>query len=475
MKHLYCSLLLLFVCVTVTAQKFEYTYHGITFKCKVTGIDNAVTITGFPVKSTKVVIPAFVTYRNNTYAVKKISTFLNGVNYLAESLVLEEGIEEIDRYSFNEFRNLTSITLPSTLKHIGRYAIRNNDGMKLNIASNIDEATIRAGKEIRLATDTQERQEPTVAHKPLVTPDELTIPNKEVHKEEIQSDVASTIKDKTQSMTIVDRRKQKRTNTSSVPDVDIDIPVNRINNIDTYCIIIANENYSDIPNVDYARRDGEIFYEYCLKTLGIPEKHIKTFYDATYTTLKRAVNWMETTADVAGRRAKLLLYYAGHGMPGEKDQMAYLIPTDGIPQDMTTCYKLSELYSRLGKINAQSITVFMDACFCGMKRGEDKPLLSARGVAIEVKNEVLSGNTIVFSAASGDETAMAYKEKKHGLFTYFLLEKLRETEGKISFGELFESVSSAVKKNSWLENEKLQSPSVNVSQNMMNTWKELQF
>lgn len=38
-------------------------------------------------------------------------------------------------------------------------------------------------------------------------------------------------------------------------------------------------------------------------------------------------------------------------------------------------------------------------------------LVAARGVAREAKKEILQGNSIVFSASSGDETAMTYKEK----------------------------------------------------------------
>ena len=468
MKRQFSILSLLLLSIFACAQKFEYTYQGVSFKCKVTGNDNSVTITSFPVKSIQVVIPAIVTYRDKTYAVKKVSTFLNGVNYLTKTLVLEEGIEEIDKFSFNEFRNLISVTLPSTLRHIGRNAFRNNNGLKLHLAMALNETDLRNGKEIFLTSNPYSRQQTLLAqHNTLPKITEKV--NDKVSNEK-KNDNKKNDKEET-----ADIRKDQKKKPSSLPEVDLNIPVTHIKNTDTYCVIIANENYSDVPRVEYARRDGEVFKEYCVKTLGIPEKNIKTFYDATYTTIKRAINWMETTADVTEGKSKILLYYAGHGMPGEKDQMAYLIPTDGIPQDVTTCYKLSELYARLGKIKAQNVTVFMDACFSGMKRGDDKPLLSARGVAIEVKEEVLSGNTIVFTAASGDETAMAFKEKQHGLFTYFLLEKLRETGGKVSYGELFESVLSAVKKNSWLENEKKQTPSVNVSQKLETVWKKCSF
>jgi hypothetical protein len=82
---------------------------------------------------------------------------------------------------------------------------------------------------------------------------------------------------------------------------------------------------------------------------------------------------------------------------------------------------------------------------------------------------------IVFTAASDDETALSYQEKRHGMFTYFLLDKLKQTKGKVTYGDLFTAISSQVKKNSILENEKLQTPSVNVSASMKEKWQNLHF
>lgn len=258
--------------------------------------------------------------------------------------------------------------------------------------------------------------------------------------------------------------------------MDVDIPVVATDkNKDTYCVIIANEKYEDVPEVEFAQHDGEVFKEYCIKTLGIPEKQIRTFINASYTDIKRALNWMETIDNVTEGQSKMLFYYAGHGMPNEADKTAYIIPTDGFPKDITTCFRLSEFYDRLGKLKTKSVTVLLDACFSGVKRGSGQALVTARGVAIKPKEELLSGNIVVFAAASDDETALAYQNKRHGMFTYFLLRKLKETKGKISFGEFFSTISSDVKKNSMLENDKLQTPSVNVSPGMSAKWKEQQF
>lgn len=126
-------------------KKFNYEYKGVDFKCK--GEGNSVCIISFSVKAENVVIPATVMYKGEAFPVKSISTFLNGVNYLAKTLVVEEGIEDINKYSFNEFRKLKQVTLPSTIKHIGKNAFRDNDGLIFNNRSTINEQLIRDGDE----------------------------------------------------------------------------------------------------------------------------------------------------------------------------------------------------------------------------------------------------------------------------------------------------------------------------------------
>lgn len=486
-RHYLLLIFMLYVSVPSLAQKFEYCHNGVWFTCKILGTDvlsslvgmpdnNSVAVLSFTPTASDVVIPARMTYYNSVYKVKRVSTNYGKDYYDTKSLVLEEGIEEIDNNAFKRFPRLCEITLPSSLRKVGHHLFYSSN-LKMHLASNLDEAALRKGKSFKPGT-TMPKTETVQGQKKeskslikvfgsVLSGIGDTMSGKNEKESTSDETVSSTKVDEPQAIEVP--------KVNNISDIDKDIPSSgRVNN-KTFCVIVANENYSDVPNVEYANRDGEIFKMYCQKTLGIPEKNIKTFYDATYTTIRRAVNWMQTTAKVTGGQSKMIFYYAGHGMPGEKDDMAYILPTDGIPQDVNTCYKLSDFYERLGEIESQQVVVLMDACFSGMSRGVNSPLLSARAVAVETKEEVLSGNTIVFTATSGDETAMSYQEMQHGLFTYFLLEKLRETKGKAPLGELFESIAAAVKKNSWLENEKLQSPSINVSPHLNKTWKNLHF
>lgn len=257
---------------------------------------------------------------------------------------------------------------------------------------------------------------------------------------------------------------------SLVSAVDEDIPVTNQKSSKTFAVIIANENYQSVAPVPFALNDGNIFREYCLKTLGVPEKQIKYVPDATGNQIKAQVNWLQNICEVF-EDAQIIFYYAGHGIPDESSRTAYLLPVDGLGTDVTTGYKLDDLYAVLGNIPANNVTVFMDACFSGSKR-EQGMLASARGVAIKAKSGMPQGNMVVFSAAQGDETAYPNNEERHGMFTYFLLKKLQDTKGDVTLYELGEYITKNVSQQSILLNGKSQTPCVTPSASLDASWRE---
>ena len=257
---------------------------------------------------------------------------------------------------------------------------------------------------------------------------------------------------------------------SLVSVVDENIPETNTKNSNTFAVIIANENYQSVAPVPYALNDGKIFREYCLKTLGIPDKQIKYIPNATGNQIKAQINWLQTLAEVF-TDPHIIFYYAGHGIPDESSRTAYLLPVDGIGTDVSTGYKLDDLYAVLGKMPAENVTVFMDACFSGSKR-EQGMLASARGVAIKARSGMPQGNMVVFSAAQSDETAYPNNEERHGMFTYFLLKKLQETKGDVTLHELGEYITTNVSQQSILLNGKSQTPCVTPSASLDASWRE---
>ena len=69
-----------------------------------------------------------------------------------------------------------------------------------------------------------------------------------------------------------------------------------------------------------------------------------------------------------------------------------------------------------------------------------------------------------------NETAFPYKEKGHGMFTYYLLKKLQESKGDVSLGEIVDYVIENVRKQSIVTNGKMQTPMV-IPSSLTNDWR----
>ena len=294
-----------------------------------------------------------------------------------------------------------------------------------------------------------------------------TATNVEVHFDPINAGMLAANTNNANKQTI-----QQQNVKLGTSDVDENIPENPTTNNKTFAVVIANQNYTNVAGVPLALNDGLAFSKYCEKTLGMPAENVRYYADASYGTMLRAIRDIKNIANAFNGDINIVFYYAGHGIPNEATKDAYLLPTDADGTQTEGCYSLNKLYTELGSTKAKEIVVFLDACFSGSKR-EEGMLASARGVALKAKQEDPRGNMVVFSAASGDETAFPYSAKGHGLFTYYLLKKLQESKGDVNLGELSDYISENVKQQSVVINRKVQTPTATPSTWIATGWKEM--
>lgn len=252
-------------------------------------------------------------------------------------------------------------------------------------------------------------------------------------------------------------------------DIDTNIPVNDSQNNNTFAIIIGNEHYEDVIDVEFANRDADSFAKYCEMVLGVPNTNIRTYKDASYGRMISALEDIRSIAKAYDGDLNIIFYYAGHGIPNEKDFSSYLLPVDGSGRSTSLCLSLNNLYETLSETNANRILVFIDACFSGSTRG-DGMLTAARGVAIKAQPEEPRKNMVVFSASSDDETAYPLREQGHGLFTYYLLKKLQESKGNLTLAELSKYINENVRKQSVVINRKSQTPTTSSSVDLNVNW-----
>lgn len=374
-------------------------------------------------------------------------------------------ITAIGDAAFAGVKNINTILLPPTIKEIGRYAFFGSSVVSINLPASVKTIGDRAFGYCTNLKSLRMPQNATVGEKVYAESARVKV---QQYNTGTENYLASNTGDKKVS------KVSQPVSPVINSDVDVNIPNLGQHNEETFAMIIANENYDVEVPVQYANHDGKIFKEYCEKVLGLNPKHIYYEENATLGKMNGLIDRLVTAAEAFEGSAKFIVYYAGHGIPDETTGEAYLLPIDGNGQNMKTAFSLKDFYNQLGALNAKSVTVFMDACFSGAQRG-DGMLMAARGVAIKPQEETpQQGNTVVFSAASSNETAWPYKEKGHGLFTYFLLKKLRESKGEMTLGELDEYITKNVKRSIVdLPYAKKQTPKTDVSPVIINNWQDM--
>lgn len=221
-----------------------------------------------------------------------------------------------------------------------------------------------------------------------------------------------------------------------------------------YAVIVGIEEYRDLPRVDFARRDAEKIKHYLIKSLGFREQNIVMMLNdnATRSRLRaRIEKWLaKQVADHPS--SEVFVYYGGHGAPDVNTNQAFLVPYDGDPAFLEeTGYSLKDFYKALGALPAKQVTVVMDSCFSGTG-GRSVIAKGARPMLITVENPVLaSSNMVVLSAAAATQISSALPEKRHGLFTYYILKGLQgeadlNKDGAVEVQELYSYVKPQVEK-----------------------------
>ena len=264
---------------------------------------------------------------------------------------------------------------------------------------------------------------------------------------------------------------------SLTAEVDKNIPVNFLKHPERLALVIGNEDYSSRQrdlgsesDVQYARNDARIFAEYAKQALGVKDENLFLLIDATSGEMEQNIELVSKLASRIGKESEIIFYYAGHGLPDQINQTPYLIPVDVSGSNLGAAIKLSDVYRNLSESGAGRITVFLDACFSG--GGREAGLLAARAVKQKPKDEDLVGNMVIFSASTGEQSALPYREKQHGMFTYFLLKKLQDSGGDITYSDLGDYISRNVSIESLRINQQEQDPAIKVSTVVEGIWKE---
>ena len=242
--------------------------------------------------------------------------------------------------------------------------------------------------------------------------------------------------------------------TSAVPTGDVDsIASSSKRRTNAYGIVIGVEEYRErLPKADFAVQDAKTIRDYLTRAMGYAEENVVMMLNdrATKSDIEKYVeSWLPNHVE---KDSSVFIYFSGHGAPNAKTGDAYLVPYDGDPAFIDkTGYPLKNLYEHLAKLPAKEVVVVLDSCFSGAG-GRSVIAEGTRPMVLSIENPILAGGkTVVLTASSGAQVSSTFKEKGHGLLTYFFLKGLQgagdqNKDGAVDLTELFEFVRPNVER-----------------------------
>ena len=180
----------------------------------------------------------------------------------------------------------------------------------------------------------------------------------------------------------------------------------------------------------------------------------------------RNIKWALGTflARSAHKDDLVMIYFAGHGASEvdqrgiERDGLSkYLVPVDADPDDLySTALPMDEMQNVLARIEAERVTVFLDACYSGAAGGRTFASTKTRAVNVDdifLDRLTRSKGRAIVTASRPSELSIELAELGHGIFTYYLVRGLQgyadlNRDGIVSLQELYEYLAQEVSRKS---------------------------
>lgn len=201
-----------------------------------------------------------------------------------------------------------------------------------------------------------------------------------------------------------------------------------------------------IPRLRYAVADAKLFSQALQQSMSVPKDHIflMTSDAVDEGSQPRFVNIAYRLSYLKGKVKKedtFIFYFAGHGVTLEGEP--FLLTEEADNRNALTLKATSlhtgDLMTTLQKTESGNVWVTLDACRNNPDDPAEAKLDPAVSDSLSKANIGLLRTAAMFSCAVG-ERAWEWDEKKHGCYSYFLVEGLRreaaDSSGRVTLAGL---------------------------------------
>jgi len=223
-----------------------------------------------------------------------------------------------------------------------------------------------------------------------------------------------------------------------------------------WALIVGIGSFTDqnIEPLKYTASDAQSFLDALVdpKVGNFKADHVHSLLNdqATTKNIKMQLNWL---ARSAGPDDLVVVYVATHGSSRDLDTVGvnYIITHDteigaNIDPDSlyATALPMVEISNAIAtRVKAQKAAIFLDTCYSGNAAVKDTKL-----IAPGIKNSAPSAATLdhikqgsgrmVFAASGTEQESLESDTLKHGFFTYYLVQALRQEGGSAPLSQIFD-------------------------------------
>jgi hypothetical protein len=223
-----------------------------------------------------------------------------------------------------------------------------------------------------------------------------------------------------------------------------------------WALIVGIGSFTDknIEPLRYTASDAQSFRDALVdpRIGGFPADHVHSLMndDATTKNIKMQLNWL---ARSAGPNDIVVVYVATHGSSRDLDTVGvnYIVTHDteigaNIDPDSlyATALPMVEISNAIAtRVKARRAAIFLDTCYSGNATKQDTRLIAPGIKNASPSPETLSHITqgegrMVFAAAGTEQESLESDTLKHGFFTYYLVEALRQQGGAAPLSRIFQ-------------------------------------
>ena len=225
---------------------------------------------------------------------------------------------------------------------------------------------------------------------------------------------------------IIKRRERPLSN----EERDLRIRPNTTSLRNKWAVMVGVRKYDDeqITPLRYTVDDVTALYEVLTdpELSGFSKSRVKLLTDDTADkpTRGKIMSALSVMLNNAASNDTVLFFYSGHGF--EVASEGYILPIDANINAITdTAILLKRVDEMFAQSAAKVQVMVLDACHSGVRR-DKSGLGRTAGFGREIEARIAqSEGRVMLSSCGVDQSSFEYPEKKHGVYTYYMLEALQ--------------------------------------------------